>query len=74
MTKEELIEMFYDNISCSDWEKYDFVDPPYCWCIGASIEVDGYLFEADGMFTYPDIYEAQTIDVTTPTGEVISLM
>ena len=29
-TKEELYDLFNAYSSDADWEKYDFVDPPYC--------------------------------------------
>lgn len=73
MSKEELLEMFYDSISLGDWEEYDFVDPPYCWAVGATIEVEGYEFNADGIKTFPDDIDIQSIEVTTPEGETISL-
>lgn len=73
-TKEELIDMFYDNICLGDWEEYDFVDPPYCWSVGASITVEGYEFEADAIKTFPDDIDVQSLEVTTPDGETISLI
>jgi hypothetical protein len=74
MSKEELIDLFYDNISNGDWERYDFVDPPYCWSVMAAINVDGYEFSADGVLTLPDDYEVQSLEVTTPDGETITLI
>lgn len=74
MNKEELIDLFYANISDGDWERYDFVDPPYCWAVMAAINVDGYEFSADGILTFPDDYEVQSLDVTTPDGENINLI
>ena len=74
MSKKELIDLFFANISSDDWEKYDFIDPPYCWSITAEINVDGYVFVADGVFTTPDDYETQELEVTTPEGETITLI
>lgn len=44
MNKEELLNLFFENVGMIDWERYDFVDPPYCWTVTFAFEVDGYTF------------------------------
>lgn len=74
MNKEELINLFWDNYSDIDWERYDFVDPPYVWNVMGSLEVDGYIFDIDGDEIVNDGYEVRTVNVTTPNGEEINLI
>jgi len=74
MNTEELINLFWDNYSDIDWERYDFVDPPYVWNVMGSLEVDGYIFDIDGDEIVNDGYEVRTVNVTTPDGEEINLI
>lgn len=48
MDKEELYQLYLEHSKEAKWEKYDFVDPPYCWSVSMTLEVDGYLFTGDG--------------------------
>ena len=76
MTKEELIELFWNIYSESDanWERVDFVDPPYCWDVIGQIEYEGYIFYISGMLTLPDDYEVTEVEVETPEVETISII
>lgn len=73
-TKQELYDLYQVNASLADWEEYDFVDPPYCASASIYLEVDGYIFEGDGMITYPDDKEILELECTTPEGETISII
>ncbi len=44
MDKEELYQLYLKHSKEAEWERYDFVDPPYCWSVSMTLEVDGYLF------------------------------
>ena len=73
-TKEELKDLFMANQSDAEWEEYDLVDPPFCASASIYLEVDGYIFEGDGMMTYPDEKEILELECTTPEGETISII
>ena len=73
-TKEELYDLYLDNASLADWDEYDFVDPPYCASASIYLELDGYIFEGDGMITYPDDKEILGLECTTPEGEKIQII
>ena len=73
-TKEELYDLYLANASLADWDEYDFVDPPYCASASIYLEVDGYIFEGDGMITYPDDKEILELECTTPEGDRIQII
>lgn len=73
-TKQELYDLYQAYASLAEWEEYDFVDPPYCASASIYLEVDGYIFEGDGMITYPDDKEILELECTTPEGEKIQII
>jgi len=74
MTKEELLDLFYENEDLIEWDRYDFVDPPYCWSVGFSFTVDGYTFVGDGCEVIGSDEELEELFVETPEGETIYLI
>lgn len=74
MTNKELLELYYANEDLIDWERYDFVDPPYCWSVGFSFEVNGYTFTGDGNEVSGYDEELEELWVETPDGENICLI
>ena len=74
MTPDELWSLFEANKSSADWEKYDFVDPPYCWACIITLDVDGYHFEGDGFITCGERDEINELWCTTPEGEKIQII
>lgn len=73
-TKEELYDLYQANSYDAEWEEYDLVDPPFCASASIYLEVDGYIFEGDGMITYPDDKEILELECTTPEGEKIKII
>lgn len=74
MSKEELLNLFFENEDMIDWERYDFVDPPYCWAVTFAFEVDGYTFFGDGDEVCGEDEELKELWVETPDGENICLI
>ncbi len=74
MSKEELLNLFYEHEDMIDWERYDFVDPPYCWSVMFGFEVDGYKFSGDGNEVIGEDEELEELWVETPEGENICLI
>ena len=74
MTKQELINRFYeDGLNSYDWERYDRTDD-YCWECGCEYETeDGYTYSADATECCGD-YEIFNLTVKTPSGEEITLI
>lgn len=73
-TNDELKRMFFENENSLYWERYDFVDPPYCWSVMAEIELEGYKFYVDGIETVNLGYETTSVEVETPDGERFMLI
>lgn len=73
-TKEELYNLYLAHETEADLERYDFVDPPYCWAASITLEVDGYLFEGDGYITCGELDEINELWCTTPEGEKIQII
>ena len=73
-TKQELYDLYQANATMADWERYDFVDPPYCWAASITLEVDGYLFEGDGCITCGERDDINELWCTTPEGEKIQII
>ncbi len=70
MTPQEIWERHQHE---AEWEGYDRIDD-YCLACNIHLEVDGYVFEGDGMITYPDDKEILELSCTTPEGETISII
>lgn len=74
MTKNELYNLFLENQDAIEWERYDFIDPPYCWSVMFSFEVDGYTFYGDGNEVVGYKEEIDELYVETPDGKTIYLI
>lgn len=73
-TKQELYDLYQANASLADWEKYDFVDPPYCWACIITLDVDGYHFEGEGQIILDTDREIEELWCDTPDGEHLKII
>lgn len=71
MEIEKVKELFREHFNEIEWERYDFVDPPYVWNVSGWMEVDGYSFDVDGDEIVNEGYEAREVICMCPDGEVI---
>lgn len=72
MKIEEVKKILWDNFNEIDWERYDFVDPPYVYAVSGQLEVDGYVFDIDGDEIVNDGYEIRDVVCTCPDGTIIN--
>lgn len=56
----------------ADWERVDFVDPPYCWECNIYLSVDGYEFSGYGTECC-ECREIEHLECETPSGEIIQI-
>ena len=74
MNIEEILNLFYLHKDLIDWERYDFVDPPYCWSVGFEFTINGYTFYGDGNEVIGYEEEINNLWVNTPEGEYFQLI
>ena len=69
MTPEEIWDKYHKD---ADWERVDFVDPPYCWECNITLEVDGYKFSGYGTECCGN-REIESLECITPEGKTVKI-
>lgn len=58
----------------AEWDRYDYVDPPYCWACIVTLDVDGFHFYGEGQIVCGTDYEIESIECVCPDGRTVKIV